>query len=100
MLRRVQNLAARKNLDERGSRLDGFKRHVFKLEGDDIDAAREFFDRVQILVIGGSLKIGDLSGRRVGRGRKRVDAIAHLAGFDGKHAPELTAAENADGRIW
>ena len=44
-----------------------------------------------------TLQVGDLPGRRVVAGRERVDAVAHAPGRDREHAPELAAAQHADG---
>ena len=87
MLRDVQHFAARENFDESRRFFDRLERHVFKLESNDINRPRELLHRVQIFVFGARFKVGDLSGRRVGFGRKRMNAITHLAGFDGEHSP-------------
>ena len=58
---------------------------------------REGANRVEVVVVGGDLEVGDLAGRRVFAGRQGVHAIAHAPRGDREHAPELAAAQHADG---
>ena len=73
-------------------------RHVLELERDDIDAARELADPIEIVVRRLHLDVRDLPGRRVVLGRERVHAIAEAARGHGEHAAELAAAQHADRR--
>ena len=73
--------------------------HVLELEGDDRHMAREFANRVEIVIRRRDFDVGDLAGRRVGLGRKRVDAIAHPPRSNREHAAKLAAAEHAQGRL-
>ncbi len=74
------------------------RRHVLEFEGDDVNGLREAADRVQVVVRRVDLDVGNLSGRRVVLGRERVDAVAEAPRSHREHAPELTAAQYADGR--
>ena len=65
-----------------------------------INAARKVTHGAEIVIGRASFYIGDLTGRRVGQRRECVNAIAHLAGLDREHAPQLAAAKNAYRRIW
>ena len=71
-------------------------RHVLELERDDVDAAGERADGVEVVVGGVDFDVGDLAGRRVVLGRERVDPVAEPAGGDREHAAQLPAAEHAD----
>src|SRR4051794_19156064 len=74
--------------------------NVFELEGDYRDLAGEAANSVQVFVGSRHFQIGNLACRRVFIRRKRMDAITHSSGRDGEHAPELTAAQNANGAAW
>jgi hypothetical protein len=73
-------------------------RHVFEFERHDTDAARELRDSREIVVRSAYFKIGHLAGRRIVVGREDMHAVAQPPGGNGEHSPELTAAEDADGR--
>ena len=92
----MQDLTARENTDKLGSSLDRGGRHIFEFESHDIDALGKRPNLVKVVVRTYRLNVGDLSSRRVAFWRKRMHAIAHLAGLDRKHPSELAAAENTD----
>ena len=50
-----------------------------------------------VIVLGGDLEVGHLTGRAVRRWVKHADAEAHVAGGQSHHAAELAAADDADG---
>ena len=99
VLRGVQHGARRAN---RSVPLAGLRRRgrdVLELERDHVHAARELRDtRRGRRTSRCHLDVGHLPGRRVLVGRESVDAVAHAPGGDREHAPELAAAEHADGR--
>ncbi len=59
--------------------------HVFKLEGDDIDAAGKLRNRIQVCVVRLNLDISHLAGRGVIIRRKYMDTVTHLPCSNGKH---------------
>ncbi len=97
MLGGVENRAGRPHRNHFIDRLHRRGVDVLEFEGHDVDLAREVPDRIEILVRGGDLHIGQMAGRGVLTGGECVDAIAHLPGGDGEHPAELPAAEDADG---
>src|SRR5690606_15979269 len=99
VLRCKKNFAFWMNLGKFGRGLDRRERNVFEVERDDIETTCKITTGVNIAVGGDNFALGGLSGRRVGRRRKRVHAIAHLARLEREHTAELAAAENAYGRI-
>jgi len=93
----MKDLAARENIDELCSRPDRCRRHIFEFESDYIDALGKNPDLVKVVVGRLGLDVRNLPGRRIAVRRKGVHAVAHLAGLNGEHTPELAAAENTDG---
>src|SRR5215475_5382752 len=77
LLRGLQRHAAWPHRRDGFNGVDGDERHVFELEGDDVDLTRERSQRVEILVLGDDLDVGDLARRCIDFGRKRVDAVPH-----------------------
>src|SRR4051812_25863361 len=71
---------------------------VLELEGDHVHAAGEIAHRVEVVVGGLDLAVGDLAGGGVVVGGEGVDPVAHAPRGDGEHAAELTAAQDPDSR--
>ncbi len=71
--------------------------NIFKLKCYDGNGGGEFGDSVEVFVGSVDFEVGDLAGWGVFVRGKSVDTVAHAAGGDGEHAPELTAAENTNG---
>ena len=71
---------------------------ILELECHHLHLPGEFPDALEVVVSVGELAVADLSGGRVVVRRIDEDAIAQLTGGEGEHAPELSAAEHADGR--
>jgi hypothetical protein len=96
VLRCVEHLTIRVDLDESRRRIDRRGWDILKLERHNVNAPCELPDLVEIAIVGDRLDIGDLTCGRVAVGREGVDAEAHFARFDSEHAAELAAAENTD----
>ena len=60
--------------------------NVFKLESYNVNFLGKLADLVQIVVGSGDFKVGHLAGWSIGFRGKRMNAVAHAAGSDGKHA--------------
>src|SRR5436305_8232857 len=71
---------------------------VLELEGDHVHPAGEIAHRVEVVVGGLHLAVGDLAGGGVVVGGEGVDPVAHAPRGDGEHAAQLTAAQDPDGR--
>src|SRR6185312_7527457 len=97
VLRNVQNMTAWPDRRAFGCRGGGFRRNVFKFEGDGGNPACKLADRVQVVVRGGHFQIGNLSSGCVLVGRICVDTVTHAARRDGKHASKLHASQYANG---
>src|SRR5262245_57565106 len=96
MLRDVQRPPARSDNRVLLGSCCGGNRHVLELERHDVDATGKLPDGVEIVVACIDLAVGDLAGRRVVLGRERVNAVAEATSGHRKHAPQLSAPENAD----
>ena len=96
MLRGVQDLASRTHGRLFSSRGRGRRRNIFEFECNDADTGSESADGVKVVVGRDDFEVGYLASGGVGVGGKSVDAIAHAAGGDREHAPELSASEDAE----
>ena len=93
----VEDRSRRPHGSVRGGGLGGVGGDVLELEGDDVHPAGEVADRVEVVIGGLDLAVGDLAGGGVVVRGEGVHPVAHPAGGDGEHAAELAAAEDADG---
>src|SRR5205807_752520 len=93
----VQHLRRRVDRPQLGDRGERLGRDVLELEGDHVHAGGKAPGRVEVVVGGDDLLVGDLAGGAVVGRVEGVNAVAHAAGGDGEHAAELPAAEDADG---
>ncbi|MFO1096419.1 MAG: hypothetical protein U0992_24400 [Planctomycetaceae bacterium] len=98
VLRRVQNFACGTDQSELRCAFRRSDGDVFELECDDSDLLREPGDGVEVVVGGADFDVGDLASRGIAVRRKSMDAVAHLAGGDGEHPPQLSAAEDPQHR--
>src|SRR5690606_10326664 len=74
-------------------------RHILEFVGDDVAAAGELGERRRIVIGRDDLAVGDLRGRTVGARFQNDCPVGKARRRHRQHAPELAAAENADGRI-
>ncbi len=92
----VQGVAAGPHRHDLGGGIGGGGGDVLELEGDDVHAAREGANGVEVVVVGVDFDVGHLAGGRVEAGRERVHAVTHPPGCDREHPSELSAAEHAE----
>src|SRR5262249_8055292 len=94
----VQDPAVRTNRDQfRGGGGGGRGRDIHEFEGNDLDLPSELANAVEIFVGVDELLVADLAGRRVVIRRIDQNAVTQFARRQGEHAPELSAAQHADG---
>src|SRR5438874_10239542 len=98
MLRRLEDRTGGPHFTLSRAPFDGFAGDVFKLEGEQVHAARETADRFFITEISFRRGVGELRSGAVVFRSKNMHAISHAARRDGEHAAKLTAAHHADGR--
>src|SRR5206468_2400559 len=70
--------------------------NILEFESHDTDRSSEFPNGSEVLVRGCDLDVGYLSCRSVRLRGKGVNAIAHSSGRNGKHASQLSAAQDSD----
>ena len=69
---------------------------VLELEGDDVAAAPQLFDRRKVVVGCDDLIVGNLPARRVLVRIERYDVVSHPLRIEREHPAELAAANHAD----
>ena len=94
---RIENLRRWVHRPKLGDGCKRFRGDILKFEGDHIHASGESAGGVEIIIWRIHFLIGDLPRRAIGRGIHRMHAIPHPPCGNGKHSPELSAAEDADG---
>ena len=97
VLRRVQHLGPRIQRHQRRNHRQRTGRNVLKLIRDDVDPPREFPQRLRIVVARIYLPVRHRARGALGLRFVNMHAIAQRLGGLGQHAPELAAAEDADG---
>src|SRR6266481_3511940 len=96
VLRGLEGSGRRIDGNALGKKPDGFHGNVFKFVGDELEAAREFFKRGLIGVVGGHA----LRDAAYGSFRRRIEKAemeAERIAGEGEHVAELSAAEDTDG---
>ena len=74
-------------------------RHVFKLGGDGSTVFGHVFKRVRVEIVSLEVAVGDTAGRAARVRVKYPHPVAHAVGRHAEHAPELAAAQHAEGGI-
>ena len=96
VLGREQHLRVGPNGHDRGERLASGRRHVLKLERDNVEAGGCRREEGRVVVAAYVQPVAVPGGRAVGHVGNRLHAIAHPPGGHREHAAELAAAENAE----
>ncbi|MNX89706.1 hypothetical protein D3C86_1217280 [compost metagenome] len=77
----------------------GRDRHVFKFVGHDIAAVCEFRKRFFVIIFRDDLVVADLRSRAIGLRFQHDGSVVETGSGHRQHAPELPAADDADGQV-
>ena len=100
VLAEVKDFRVRKDGSDRSDlakRLDG---NIFEFVGNDVAGLGQAAKRFGIIEWSGEGDIGDGSSGASEFGVENGDTVTQTASGEGKHAPELTPADDADGFAW
>ena len=82
--------------DALGEKFGGVDGNVFEFVGDQFEAGGEFFERGEVVKIGGDT-LGDAADGSFGRRIEKTEVQPQRIAGEGQHVAELSAAEDADG---